>query len=102
MIIAEITSLTHSHRVQLSIFVDAIPSILVAAILTVTGWAHVFCVVLALDVRAFWDFHGLLKRVVLDKAFVEDGGVKVFCNGNFVGFLFEVFLVHKFVLNEKL
>lgn len=63
MVVAEVASLAHAHGVQQPVFVRAVPSILVPAVLSVAGRAHVFGVMLPAGVGTFCDLHHLLRLV---------------------------------------
>lgn len=57
MVVGEVASLAHAHRVEQSISVTALGRVLVATELAVAGRAHVLGVVLAVRVRTFSDLH---------------------------------------------
>lgn len=52
--------MAHSHRVEQSVFVGAVVGVLIPAVLSIAGGAHVLRVVLPMDMGALSDFHYLL------------------------------------------
>lgn len=63
MIVAQIAGLAHAHRIKEPVFVGAIVSHLVPSVFPIAGRAHVFGVVLSVDVGAFRYLHNLLWLV---------------------------------------
>jgi hypothetical protein len=57
VIVGQVASLTHAHRVQKSIGMLTVESILVAPELSVARGAHVFSVMLSQGMRALGDGH---------------------------------------------
>lgn len=60
MVVGEVASLALALRVEESVFVDAVPRVLVPTVFAVAGGAHVLGVVLSLGVGAFCDKHNFL------------------------------------------
>ena len=61
MIVGQVTSLTHAHRVELPVGVRTFGGILVPTKLSVTRGAHVFGVMLSVGMRALCNLHGSLR-----------------------------------------
>jgi membrane associated rhomboid family serine protease len=64
VIVREVASLAHSHRVKQPFFVGAVPSILISPILSVAARAHVFGIMFSIYMGTFGNFHHLLVRYV--------------------------------------
>lgn len=79
MIIWEITGLAHAHWVEQSIFMLAIPCILVATVLPVATWTHVlhtvtfywsyFGIMFSMNMGTLGDQHYFLTRIVINSIF---------------------------------
>ena len=63
MIVAKIAGLAHAHRVEKPVLVGAVVSHLVPSVFSIAGRAHVFGVVLPVDVGAFRYLHNLLRLI---------------------------------------
>ena len=61
VVVGQVASLTHAHRVQLPVGVRALGGQLVPAVLPIAGRAHVLGVVLPVGVRTLGDLHGSLR-----------------------------------------
>jgi hypothetical protein len=71
VIVGQVTSLAHAHRVQESIGVLTVESVLISPELSVAGGAHVFSVMLPKGMRALGDGHdvGFLDIVAVIAAY---------------------------------
>lgn len=100
MVIAKIASLAHSHGVQQPILMLTIPSVLVSPILPIARRAHIFSVVLSVNMWTLGDLHHLLRRLLAQqrRLYLLQGCLF----RHRLGFLRLLFVVDEFPLNKVL